>query len=271
MKTKAQFMGHPVHPMLIPFPLAFLLGTLVADIIGRAVDDRVWYGMALWLNIAGIATALLAAVPGIIDYLYSVPPESSGKKRATKHMLSNSGSVVMFAVALGIRGFSYGRPSAWVLLPDAIGAGLLGIGGYLGGTLVYRNFIGPDHRYAGSGKWREREAEAGRPVRVADGNELKVDQMMLVRVGEKRVVLARTEQGYAAFDDHCTHRGGSLADGVLICGKVQCLWHGSQFDVKSGQVASGPAEKPISTYTVEERDGGVWVTVNGVEAGRAAG
>jgi nitrite reductase/ring-hydroxylating ferredoxin subunit/uncharacterized membrane protein len=263
-KTTAEIAGHPIHPMLIPFPLAFLLGTLVADAVGRVADNQVWYGMALWLNVFGIATALLAAVPGVIDYLYSVPPKSSGKKRATKHMLSNSGSVVMFCIALGIRGFSYARPSGWVLLPDLIGAGLLGIGGYLGGTLVYRNFIGPDHRYAGSGKWREQQVERGdgQPVRVADGDELKVDQMKLIRVEGRRVVLARTEQGYAAFDDHCTHRGGSLADGVLICGKVQCLWHGSQFDVRTGQVASGPAEQPIKTYPVEERDGGVWLTLS---------
>jgi nitrite reductase/ring-hydroxylating ferredoxin subunit len=42
-------------------------------------------------------------------------------------------------------------------------------------------------------------------------------------------VLARTEEGYVAFDDRCTHKGGSLAAGVMVWGTVQCLWHGSQF------------------------------------------
>jgi nitrite reductase/ring-hydroxylating ferredoxin subunit len=89
---------------------------------------------------------------------------------------------------------------------------------------------------------------------VARADDLKVDQMKLLHVGDQRIVLARTSDGYVAFNDHCTHRGGSLAGGVMMCGQVQCLWHGSQFDVRTGQVRSGPAEKPITTYRVEERD-----------------
>jgi nitrite reductase/ring-hydroxylating ferredoxin subunit len=65
-------------------------------------------------------------------------------------------------------------------------------------------------------------------------------------------VLARTEEGYVAFDDHCTHRGGSLAGGVLACGVVTCPWHGSQFEARTGSVKSGPAEQPIGTYRVEQ-------------------
>jgi len=81
--------------------------------------------------------------------------------------------------------------------------------------------------------------------------------MKLLRVGDKRVVLARTETGYVAFDDRCTHRGGSLAGGVMVCGTVQCLWHGSQFDVSTGKVKAGPASKEIAVYRVEEKDGDV--------------
>ena len=81
---------------------------------------------------------------------------------------------------------------------------------------------------------------------VAGTDELKVNQMKLVHLNEKRIVVCKTEKGYSAFDDHCTHRGGSLAAGSLICGTVQCPWHGSQFDVFSGDVTAGPATK-IST------------------------
>jgi nitrite reductase/ring-hydroxylating ferredoxin subunit len=56
-----------------------------------------------------------------------------------------------------------------------------------------------------------------------------------------------------AFNDRCTHRGGSLAGGVMICGTVQCLWHGSQFDVITGKVACGPAKEAIAVYEVDER------------------
>jgi nitrite reductase/ring-hydroxylating ferredoxin subunit len=62
------------------------------------------------------------------------------------------------------------------------------------------------------------------------------------------LVLARAEKGYVAFEDRCTHSGGSLAGGVMMCGTVQCLWHGSQFNVSTGKVKAGPAKKEISVY-----------------------
>jgi nitrite reductase/ring-hydroxylating ferredoxin subunit len=86
---------------------------------------------------------------------------------------------------------------------------------------------------------------------------MKIDQMKLLRLGGRRMVLARTEHGYVAFDDRCTHKGGSLAGGVMVCGTVQCLWHGSQFDASNGKVKAGPAEKPICVYRVSEEAGQV--------------
>jgi nitrite reductase/ring-hydroxylating ferredoxin subunit len=135
---------------------------------------------------------------------------------------------------------------------------LLTVAGYMGGTLVTRNQISVDHRYARAGRWKEETAERrDGAVIVAGAEELQVDQMKLLRVGGRRIVLARTEDGYVAFDDGCTHKGGSLAGGAVICGVVQCPWHGSQFDVRTGDVKAGPAKKEIKTYRVEQRDGEV--------------
>jgi uncharacterized membrane protein/nitrite reductase/ring-hydroxylating ferredoxin subunit len=254
MKSKAVLLGHPVHPMLIPFPFAFLTGALVFDAAGWLRDVPSWWTTGGYLATVGIATALLAAVPGLIDYLYTVPPRSSGKTRATKHMLINLSAVALFAVAWWLRGGASRQPDVAVLGLEAIGVALLGAGGYLGGTLVTRNLIGVDHRYAAAGKWRDEtvEARAGQPLVVATRDELKVDQMKLLRIGSARVVLARTERGYVAFDDRCTHNGGSLAGGVMVCGTVQCLWHGSHFDASTGQVKAGPAKTPIRVYRITE-------------------
>lgn len=257
MKSKAVALGHPIHPMLIPFPFAFLTGAVLFDAAGWFRNVPSWWTTGAHLSLAGIATALLAAVPGFIDYRYTVPPKSSGKARATKHMLANLTAVALFAAAWGIRGGVATPPDAIVLGLEVVGLGLLGAGGYLGGTLVTRNLIGVDHRYARAGKWREEtlDARKGQHVIVAKRDELQVDQMKLLKVGDRRIVLARTEKGYVAFDDRCTHRGGSLAGGVMICGTVQCLWHGSQFDVSTGKVKAGPATSEIAVYPVKE-DGG---------------
>jgi nitrite reductase/ring-hydroxylating ferredoxin subunit len=94
-------------------------------------------------------------------------------------------------------------------------------------------------------------------VDVASESDLEVGQMKLIRVGALRITLARTEEGYRAFQDRCTHRGGPLSDGALICGTVQCPWHGSQFDVATGAVKAGPAADPIETYPLQVLGGRV--------------
>ena len=257
MRSKASIQkGHPIHPVLIPFPIAFLYGTFVFDLVGLITDNASFWTTGAYLNIAGVVMGLVAAVPGLIDYLYTVPPNSTGKERATRHAIVNASSLVLFAIAFFVRG-GVAAPNYIVLALEIIGLGLISAGGWMGGTMVYRNQIGVDPRYANAGKWREKniEAQAGRPVVVAKADELKANQMELLHVDGKRIVLARTEDGYVAFDDHCTHRGGSLAGGAMICGTVQCPWHGSQFDVKTGEVKSGPAKEKIGTYRVEESDG----------------
>jgi nitrite reductase/ring-hydroxylating ferredoxin subunit/uncharacterized membrane protein len=239
--------------MLIAFPVAFIVGALVADVVGVVGDWPSVWTTGAYMSAAAVVTGLIAGVPGFIDYLYVVPPRSSGKKRATQHMIVNVSALAAFAAGWAFRDFASLRPGAGTLVLELVGMGLVSYGGWLGGTLVYRNQIGIDHRYAAAGKWNELDVTAGRgdQVVVAATDELKVNQMKLLRVGERRVVLARTDEGYCAFDDHCTHRGGSLADGVLACQIVTCPWHGSQFDVTTGTVKSGPAGQAIKTYEVE--------------------
>jgi uncharacterized membrane protein/nitrite reductase/ring-hydroxylating ferredoxin subunit len=260
MRTVANIKSHPIHPMLVAFPVAFFYGAFACDTIGTVGGMPRWWETGAYMALAGIASAFLAAIPGLVDYLYSVPLESSGKKRATYHMIVNLSAVGLFAIAWFVRRSATVEPGWTVLLPEATGLALMTFGGWLGGTLVYRNLIGPDHRQAGAGRWKEESIEPGDGfIEVAGAGELEIDQMKLLRVGDKRYVLARTADGYVAFDDHCTHRGGSLADGVLMGGCVQCMWHGSRFDVKTGKVVGGPAAKPIGTYEVERRNGKIWM------------
>lgn len=265
MRSRASFKSHPIHPVLIPFPLAFLSGAFFFNLGGTLLDLPALSTTAAHLTAAGVVMALVAAVPGSIDYFATVPPRSTGKARARKHGLVNLGAVALFALSWLLRGSPESTPGAFVLLLQAAGLGLLGAGGWMGGTLVNRNQIGVDHRYAGAGKWKEERfsTRGGGSVVVAESGELQVDQLKLLHVDGRRIVLGRTEEGHVAFEDRCSHRGASLADGVMICGTVQCPWHGSQFDVRTGQRRAGPAEEGIETYQVEESGGEVRLRLPG--------
>jgi uncharacterized membrane protein/nitrite reductase/ring-hydroxylating ferredoxin subunit len=251
MRSRAHFKSHPLHPILVGFPIAFFTATPIFDILALSLDNPSFLTTAYYLLMAGILTGLAAAVPGLIDYLYTVPPASSAKKRASRHAILNVCMIALFAVAWVHRTTSDDpSPTTYITL-ELVGLIIMMVAGWMGGTLVHRNQIGVDPRYAFAGKWREERVNE-RDGRVSlEDPELKRDQMMLLHVGPRRIVIAMTETGYVAFDDRCPHRGGSLAGGMMICGTVQCPWHGSQFDVTTGGVKAGPAKQGIMTHRVD--------------------
>jgi nitrite reductase/ring-hydroxylating ferredoxin subunit/uncharacterized membrane protein len=234
---------------------------LVADIAGSVFEKPGLSATAYYLNIGGIGLGLLAAIPGFIDLLKAVPPKSSAKKRAAQHGIINVTMLLIFTIA-----FFYRRTSTAnfyvILAMEFAGVILMSVAGWLGGTLVYRNQIGVDHRYANAGKWNEqRFTEDAGEIVVAITGELKVNSMKLLHFKNKRIVLARTEDSYLAFDDHCPHRGGPLSDGSIACGIVQCPWHGSQFDARTGNVKNGPAKENIKTYEVKQEQEKIFIRI----------
>src|SRR5918993_1606811 len=100
MKSKASIKSHPIHPILISFPIAFFIGSLVFDILSLMNGNTAFQTTAYHLNIAGVMGAVMAAVPGIIDFIYTVPPNSSGKKRAATHGLLNTTNLLLFVVVI---------------------------------------------------------------------------------------------------------------------------------------------------------------------------
>jgi nitrite reductase/ring-hydroxylating ferredoxin subunit/uncharacterized membrane protein len=237
--------------MLIVYPFAFLTGAFGFNAVAATRRRKDLADTADHLVPAGIVAGLVAAIPGIIDYLTVVPPQSSGRQRAWQHALLNTSGLALFTTSW-LLGRS-GKRKALPLILQGLGSTAMSVAGFLGGTLVYRNQIGVDHRYANAGKWQEDAREhSGSHALTSAAAPLGVNQMKLVHVGEERIVVAHTENDYAAFQDRCTHRGGPLSDGVLICGTVQCPWHGSQFDVRTGEVKCGPAQEKIATYPIDD-------------------
>ena len=146
MKSTAHVAGHPIHPMLIPYPFAFLTGAALFDALAVTRRDPDLATTARHLGNAGLVTALVAAVPGIIDYFTAVP-SGEPKATATKHALFNVTALACFAAAAAGRREN-ALPSRDALLCGVIGSTLLGVGGWLGGKLSYHHQVGvtPEER-----------------------------------------------------------------------------------------------------------------------------
>jgi ferredoxin-NADP reductase/nitrite reductase/ring-hydroxylating ferredoxin subunit len=88
-------------------------------------------------------------------------------------------------------------------------------------------------------------------VKVADIKEILPSKMKEVQVDGENICIANVEGKYYAIGSICTHEGGPLADGTLEDYEVECPWHGSKFDVRTGEVTNPPASEPEPSYEIK--------------------
>jgi uncharacterized membrane protein len=140
MKSTARIGEHPIHPMVVPYPFAFLSGAWGFRLLARARGNDALERTADHLRTAGLLSSIVAAVPGVIDYFGSVP-DGPPKRTATLHAISNSSALVCFtaAAAAAYRG-SHTRDI--VTRFESIGTAFLCLGGWLGGHLSYHHHVG---------------------------------------------------------------------------------------------------------------------------------
>lgn len=140
MRSKFAIAGHPIHAMLVALPIGLFCWTLFADVV-YLVNDRndTWYDIAFWTGVGAIVTALIAALPGFGDY-FTMARHSEARDIAAAHMVLNLTIVTLFIVAWALmldgNAKDGGLLGAMVVL-HAVGVGLLGLSGWLGGEMVY--------------------------------------------------------------------------------------------------------------------------------------
>ena len=96
-------------------------------------------------------------------------------------------------------------------------------------------------------------------VKVADTKDIQPSHMKEVEVEGENICVVNIEGKYHAIGSICTHEGGPLADGTLEGYEVECPWHGSKFDVRTGEVTNPPADTPQSIYEVKVDDNNILV------------
>jgi glycine betaine catabolism B len=88
-------------------------------------------------------------------------------------------------------------------------------------------------------------------IKVAETRDIQSTKMKAVEVACENICLVNVEGKYYAIGNICTHEGGPLAEGTLEGYEVECPWHGSKFDIRTGKVTRPPANEPESTYEVK--------------------
>ncbi|MDP9341146.1 MAG: non-heme iron oxygenase ferredoxin subunit [Actinomycetota bacterium] len=96
-------------------------------------------------------------------------------------------------------------------------------------------------------------------VTVGSAQDVPTGEVRAFQVGSVPVAVANVDGTFYAFDDTCTHRQCSLAEGDLDGTTITCACHGSEFDVTTGEVLNGPAAEPVASYPVQVEGGAIQV------------
>jgi uncharacterized membrane protein len=143
MRAKARLFGHPIHQMLIVFPLGLLATSLIFDIVHLSSGGEQWGLIAYWLIAVGILSGLLAAVFGLIDWL-AIPADTRAKRIGLVHGLGNVVVVGLFALTWFLRRDAPGTPTGLEIGLSVVAVLLSLVTGWLGGELVDRLGVGVD-------------------------------------------------------------------------------------------------------------------------------
>ncbi len=242
------WLGHPVHP-----PLASLTSGAIGTTVGldalslvprrpkqELADASRFAIRALGL---GILANLGSAVTGVADWQHT---HEEDRRIGLVHGALNGLATGLFIMSWLDR--RRGRHARGIVT-TALGYGITMGASYLGGALVFASGIGID--------------QSGERLRAADWTpvlpveSLKNGKPQRVEVDGVGLVLCRTGNNgeVAAFGEFCPHLAAPMSDGWVDRGRLVCPWHGSRFDLCSGEVLRGPSAAPLPRYQPRINDG----------------
>ena len=233
--------GHPLHPVLVLVPTGSWISAAVLDAMpGQQRAARTLVGV-------GLLAVAPSALAGFADWAAS---HEQQKRVGLVHSAAN-------LVATALYGASYvqrlrGRSTSARLL-GWTGLGAVGLGGFIGGHLAYRQAVGANHAedvpHLVSPGWHEVARLDELPDGELTGREVDGQPIVVLRRGDRADVLSGT----------CSHLSGPLSEGALTTERgeacVTCPWHDSVFSMRTGEVVHGPATSPQPAFTTRVVDG----------------
>jgi nitrite reductase/ring-hydroxylating ferredoxin subunit/uncharacterized membrane protein len=216
-----------------------LIDVLVADVDLRQATD-----IAIGV---GVLAMIGAAISGSADYSDA---DDDARTVATVHATVMVIALVIFIAVLGLRLMDPAADPNLTLALTIVGYLVLALGGWVGGELVFTlgNMVYRHAwRFYGEPKWQK-----------LDLTDIPEGQPTAAKAGTQSVVVVRQGSDVYALHSVCAHAGGPLAEGRLVDGCVECPWHFSRFELKTGRRKAGPTTFDQPRYEVRAADGGGW-------------
>lgn len=245
------WMGVPLHPVLTDVPVGALTAAVAFDAAEVATGRDAMKNAADASLAVGVAGGFAAAAVGFSDWRYLT---GGSRRMGTAHALLNGVGLVLAVASLLLRAAGRRRAGQLALFG---GYSVMGMGAHLGGELSYHYGLRVNrHTFEPQGP------DAFTPV--LDESELPATGTRRVEVDGAGVLLARSTGGeVCAIAATCNHMGGPLAEGRREGDTVVCPWHGSRFDLCTGEAVDGPAVFPQATYEARVREGRIEVRASG--------
>lgn len=232
------WMGHPLHPVMTDLPIGFWTSSAALDAAGMH------RGADLTLKL-GTISALGTAVTGYAQW-HDLQNLEAPRRLGALHAMLNVAATACYGASWMLRSRGSRTPG---IAFSTTGLAIVAVSGLLGGDLSYKLGIGVS-RVA----FNDPEGEWTPVIAAAD---LEDGRLTRVENGDDPLVMLKDGDAIYAASVTCTHVGGPLDEGERSGTCVTCPWHGSEFDLRTGEVVHGPATSPLYAYETRVTGGQV--------------
>jgi len=241
------WLGHSLHAVLVDVVVGGATAAVLLDVlrvffgVEGLADATTWVVGLVWLSGIG------AILTGVTDFM-DTSPNSSTRDLAILHGLINFIGIGFFTVSLVQRLNGQHDVAFWVFLA---GYGLISVGSYIGGHVVFKYGYAVNHNAHARGKRATEFTPVMAAAELAEGMPTKT------MFGSTAVMLVRRGDVVHALKETCSHLGGPLSQGELWDDTITCPWHHSTFRLRDGSVVHGPATSRQMHYEARVTDGQV--------------